>query len=203
MWNYRRKVERDLERWTSSGWVTASGAAEIRKDLAKAQGVGLAGVLGILASVLLAFGVFSFVAAHWNEMGRPLRLGSLFALLWAGYAAAGILYSRNMRALGDAAVLFAVAVFGASIALVSQMYHIEGHPPDGVMLWWLGALLSGVALRSNPALALAMALVCVWAGMEMGTRNRVFWPFLIGWAAVAAAFLWQRWCRDCISQDWR
>ncbi len=193
MWNYRRNLERDLERWTREGWVTSGGAAEIRKDLAKAPGIGLAGVLGILASVLLAFGVFSFVAAHWDEMPRLARLGMLLGLMGLGYLLAGVLETRGKPALADAALLFAVSVFGASIALISQMYHIDGHPPDGVMLWWLGALLAGVALRSNPVLALAMVLVCVWAGMEMGTRNRVFWPFLIGWAAVTAAFFWQRW----------
>lgn len=193
MWNYRRHVERDLERWRAAGWVTPAGAAEIRKDLAKASGVGLAGVLGILASVLLAFGVFSFVASHWDEMPRLARLALMFGLLWTGYVAAGVLYARDMRAFGDAAVLFAVAVFGASIALISQMFHIDGNPPDGVYVWWIGALLAGVLLRSNPALALAMVLVCVWTGMEMGQRQRVYWPFLIGWAAVTAAFVWQRW----------
>ena len=190
---YQRHVERDLERWRAAGWVTPSGAAEIRKDLAKAAGIGLAGVLGILASVLLAFGVFSFVASHWDEMPRLLRLALLFALLWAGYAAAGVLFARNMRAFGDAAVLFAVAVFGASIALISQMFHIDGNPPDGVFVWWIGALIAGVLLRSNPALALAMVLVCVWTAMEMGQRQRVYWPFLIGWTGVTAAFLWQSW----------
>ena len=190
---YRRHVERDLERWAGAGWVTPSGAAKIREDLANSRGIGLAGVLSILASVLLAFGVFSFVAAHWDEMPRLLRLALLFALLWAGYAAAGVLFARHMRTFGDAAVLFSVAVFGASIALISQMFHIDGNPPDGVYAWWIGALVAGVLLRSNPALALAMVLVCVWTAMEMGQRQRVYWPFLIGWAAVTAAYLWQRW----------
>ncbi len=193
MWNYRRNLERDLERWTRAGWVTPSGAAEIRKDLARAPGIGLAGVLGILASVLLAFAVFSFVGANWDEIPRLARMVLLFGLMGLGYFIAGVLETWGKPALGDAALLFAVSVFGASIALISQMYHIDGHAPDGVMLWWLGALLAGVVLRSNPVLALAMVLVCVWSGMEMAARNRVFWPFLIGWTAVTAAFSWQRW----------
>ena len=93
----------------------------------------------------------------------------------------------------DAAILFAVAAFGASIMLISQMFHIDGNPPDGVLLWLLGALLSGVALRSNPALAFAMVLAALWTGMESGQTSSVHWPFLIAWAAVSAAFVWQRW----------
>lgn len=193
MWTYRRQLERDLERWTREGWVSESSAQKIRADAAAAAGFGLPGVLGILASVLLAFAVFSFVGAHWEEIPRLARLLMLFGLMATGYLLAGVLESRGKSALADAALLFAVSVFGASIALISQMYHIDGHPPDGVLLWWLGALIAGAVLRSNPVLALAMVLVCVWAVMEMGTRNRVFWPFLIGWAAVAAALVWQRW----------
>jgi uncharacterized membrane protein len=60
-------------------------------------------------------------------------------------------------------------------------------------LWWIGALFAGVVLRSNPALALAMVLVVVWWSLEVSERWTVFWPFLIGWAAVTAAFVWQRW----------
>ncbi len=160
MWNYRRNVERDLERWTGAGWVTPSGAAEIRKDLAKSPGIGLAGVLGILASVLLAFAVFSFVGANWDEIPRLARMVLLFGLMGLGYLIAGVFETRGKAALADAALLFSAAVFGASIALISQMYHIDGHAPDGVMLWWIGAFFAGVLLRSNPVLALAMVLVC-------------------------------------------
>jgi uncharacterized membrane protein len=77
--------------------------------------------------------------------------------------------------------------------LISQMYNIDGNPPDGVLMWWIGALFAGAVLRSNPALALAMILVCVWSFMESSERSGVHWPFLIGWAAVTAAFVWQGW----------
>jgi uncharacterized membrane protein len=77
--------------------------------------------------------------------------------------------------------------------LVSQMYHMDGNPADAVLLWAAGALLAGVVLRSNPALALAMILVVVWGCMEAWRLDRAFWPFLGPWALVAAAFYWQRW----------
>jgi uncharacterized membrane protein len=84
-------------------------------------------------------------------------------------------------------------MFGASIMLISQMYNISGNPADGVLMWWVGTLFAGAVLRSNPALALAMILVCVWSFLETSERNEVHWPFLIGWALVTGAFTWQRW----------
>ena len=194
MWGYRRRLTRDLEQWQANGWLTADGRASISAELARSgREVGLASALGILASVLLAVAALSFVAAHWQDMPRLLRLALIFSLLWSGYAAAGVFTQRGMPAFADAAILFSVTMFGAAIMLMSQMFHIDGNPPDGILLWWAGALAAGVALRSNPALALTMVLVCLWASMQTWQHTAVYWPFLIGWAAGSAAFLWQRW----------
>ena len=195
MWaSYRKRLKHDLDRWYSNGWVSEVGRTAILADQAKSgREMGLASALGILASVLFGFAAISFVAAHWEDVPRLGRLGLLLAAIWLGYGIAGWLTARNQRSFADAAILFAVAMFGASIMLISQMYNIDGNPPDGVLMWWIGALFAGVVLRSNPALALAMILVCVWSSMELSQRNGVHWPFLIGWAAVTAAFIWQRW----------
>ena len=103
------------------------------------------------------------------------------------------MFQRGPRGFGHAATLLGVAVFGASIMLISQMYHMDGNPPDAVLVWAIGALVTGVLLRSNPALALAMVLMSLWGWMETAQREGVFWPFLLGWGAVAAAFYWRKW----------
>lgn len=194
MWGYQRRLNRDLTRWQEQGWVSAANADRIRADAANAPGVSLPGVLGILAAILLGFAVMSFVAAHWNEMPRLARLALLFSTMWAAYGAAGFFNTRGMNVFADAAILMAVSVFGASIMLISQMFHIDGNPPDGVLLWWVGSLLAGVALRSNPALALTLVLVCLWSFVWMDMHGgKTHWPFLIGWALAAAAFYWQQW----------
>ena len=194
MWVSSKRLTDDVRRWRSLGWVTQEGEAKILDEVTvSGRGIGLAGALGILASVLLGVAAISFVAAHWQDMPRMLRLALMLGLIWAGYGAAGVFADRGQRMFADAAILFAVAMFGASIMLISQMFHIDGNPPDGMLLWAGGALLSGVALRCNPALALAMGLVAAWSGLETGQTGHVHWPFLGGWAAITAAFAWLRW----------
>lgn len=204
MWGSKRRSAADISRWRANGWLTPEGEAHIVRELARSgREVGLASALGILASVLLGVATMSFVAAHWAELPRIARLSLLFGLMFGGYATAGFLSQRPVNptqarvstsAFADAAILFAVSTFGASIMLISQMFHIEGHAPDGIALWGAGALLSGVVLRSSPALALAMILAVLWWAMELSERSNVIhWPFLVGWAAVTAAFAWHRW----------
>ena len=194
MRSYRKRIERDLPRWREAGWVTPEGEAAIRRDVASgAHSLGLANALAILAAVLIGFAAMSFVAANWQEMPRLLRIGMLVAALWASYATAHAMAQRNMTAFADAAILLGVAIFGASIMLISQMYHMDGSPANFVLVWAAGSFLAGVLLRSNPALAFTMVLIVIWGLMEALRLERVFWPFLLPWALVSAAFYWQRW----------
>jgi uncharacterized membrane protein len=194
MSRYARRLDRDLARWREAGWLTSDGEAAIRSDVAaQSHKVEIAPVLGILGAVLIGFGAMSFVAAHWSEMPRLFRLVLIFGGLFCSYGAAGILFDRRHPAFAHAAILVGVALFGAGIMLVAQMYHIEGNAPDAVLMWALGALLAGVVLRSDPALALAMLLMGLWSGWEMSDSGHVHWAFLVGWAAVAGAMLWRGW----------
>ena len=194
MWGYRARLERDLARWREQGWISDAGADEIQRDLAsRGRGIGLPTTLAILGAVLIGFAAMSFVAANWQDMPRLMRLALLLAGLWGCYGLAGWLMVRNLEAFAHAAVLAGVGVFGASIMLIAQMYHIDGNPPEAVLTWAMGALLAGVLLRSNPVLALAMVLIGLWSAWQTGLTEAVHWPFLIGWGAVSGAFLWRRW----------
>jgi uncharacterized membrane protein len=194
MWSYRKRIDRDLVRWREAGWITPEGESAIRVDLEKGiRTLGLANALAILSAVLIGFAVMSFVAANWQDMPRIVRMGLLMASLWASYALAGAFARRGMEGFAHAAVLMGIGIFGGSIMLISQMYHMDGNPADAVLLWAAGAFVAGVGLRSNPALALAMILVTYWGISEALRLDTVFWPFLVPWALVSAAFYWQRW----------
>jgi uncharacterized membrane protein len=191
---YRARVERDLTRWQASGWVSEAGAAAIRAELAARKSpVGAAGVLAILGAVLFGFAAMSFVAANWNDMSKLARLLLLLALLWAFYGGAAWLFARQLAGFAHAAVLGGIAVYGASIMLIAQMYHMEGDPPDAVLFWALGALLATILLRSNAALAASFVLLAVWTGMERGINETAHWPFLALWAVTAAVAAWLAW----------
>ena len=185
---YRHKVERDLARWQTQGWVSEAGASAIRTDLdTRKSAFGVASIFAVLGAVLFGFAVMSFVAAHWTGMSKLARLGLLLVTLWGCYGGAAYLFQRQLNAFAHAALLGGIAVFGASIMLMAQMYHMEGNPPDAVLTWALGALLTAVALRSNPALAATFVLLVVWTCMERGFSEWAHWGFLVPWAATTAS----------------
>jgi uncharacterized membrane protein/uncharacterized membrane-anchored protein len=191
---YHTKVQRDLARWQSAGWVSDSGAAAIKADLAaRKPAFGAAAGLAILGAVLFGFAVVSFVAANWSGMSKLARLLLLLAALWACYGGAAYLFARRLGAFAHAAVLAGIAVYGASIWLIAQAYHMDGNPPDAVLLWALGALLAAVLVRSRAALAAAFVLLTVWTCWERGENEAWHWQFLALWAAAVAATAWLDW----------
>ena len=191
---YSHWVERDLARWQAAGWVTDRGAASIRADLAsRGSAIGAAGIFAILGAVLFGFAVMSFVAAHWSAMSKLARLLLILGALWACYGGALYLFARKLDAFAQAAVLGGIAVYGAGIMLIAQMYHMEGNPPDAVLYWALGALLATALLQSRPALAATFVLLVVWSVWERALSDIPHWGFLPVWVAALAVAAWLDW----------
>jgi uncharacterized membrane protein len=188
--SYRSRIETDLKRWQDAGWISADGFTAIRGDLDSRQSrFGLPHVLALLGGVLLCFAAMTFVASNWQAMSKLLRLSVLAAGLWGSFAAAFAFFRREQEAFGHTAVLAGSGIFGAAIMLIAQMYHIDGHPPDAVLVWSLGAALAGVVLRSPPVLILATLLLALWSGWESTLAHAVHWAFVPAWLALTAASL--------------
>ena len=201
-WRSNGTLRSDIVRWREAGWVTEPGATAILTELAGRRGPGPAAVLSMLGAALLCFAAMSFVAAHWEGMPRVVRLGLLLSLMVGSYALAAELSARKLEAFAQAALLAGVGLFGANIMLVSQMYHIDGNPPDAVLVWAIGAIATGVVARSRAVLGLAFILINLWGVWETAQRmdlfgtdrvSAVYWPYLIGWAVVTAAIAMQGW----------
>jgi uncharacterized membrane protein len=193
----RVRLFSDIARWQAEGHITPQGAAEIRRDLdSRTIGTGPTGALAVLGAILLGFAIMSFVAANWAAMPKLAKLALLFSGIAASYGTAFELFRRNLDVFAHAAVLAGVALFGGAIMLIAQMYHMDGHPPDAVWLWALGALAAGWLLKSNPALAAATVLICVWSFMEVtGSSRNIHWGFLPMWALAAGGIATTRWVR--------
>jgi uncharacterized membrane protein len=190
MIGYRARIETDLKRWQEAGWLTGDGARAIQADIAsRGSRFGLPQVLALLGGVLLCFGAMTFVASNWQAMSKLARLAVLAVGLWGSFGAAFAFFRRGQDAFGHTAVLVGSGVFGAAIMLISQMYHVDGHPPDAVLVWGIGAALAGVVLRSNPALVLAVLLLGLWSAWESNLVQAVHWAFLPAWAALTASSL--------------
>lgn len=197
MWQraYLRKLKSDIDLWIERGWVTPANAELILKaseerPTARRMPV----ILAILGAVLIGFAAMSFVAANWNEIPKLVKLMMIFGAMWAAWIAAIMLEKRNHPAYAQAAVLAGLALFGAGIMLIAQIYHIVTDDPAGVLAWAIAALTAAILLPSRPALALGILLAVIWSVFAWQLDDTVpHWPFWVLWAISALVALRLAW----------
>lgn len=192
MLGYTAHLRRDLARWRERGWISAEQEERMAADAATHSGFSAGSVLAILGAVLLCLAIVTFVAANWEALPRIIRLGILFGTLWLSYALAYGLFRTGRDQFGHAMLLIGGAVFGASIMLIAQTYHISGSPADAVLLWGAGVFLAAVLMQSTASLIFAILLLAVWLVIgETEGPSIPMWQFAIAWGLCAAA-VWRQ-----------
>ncbi len=191
---FLKHLHKELPSWIEQGWVTEENSQAIVEhvDQQVSQTNFLAYAIAILGVLLLGSGIITYFAANWNEMSKLAKLFLLLGSLYAAYALGGyFINSERSPKLGQAFLLLGVILFGANIMLIAQIYHIDSHYPNGVLLWTLGGVLTAYLLRSQAALIAAIALATLWTSMESFGFDRIHGWYLILWLAILPAiYLW-------------
>jgi len=190
---YRQRLEADLERWEANGVVTPAATAAIRVALPPlAPGINIAVVVAIVGGLLIAAAFLAFVAAHWIELARLLRLAILFAGILAAHGLGGWFARAGQPVLADLCAAVGAIIFGAGIALVGQMYHLGGDFAGGMLLWSLGALATAALTGSRGALAVALVAASIWSSMRIFEVRDPHFSFLVIWVIAAGlALAWK------------
>lgn len=202
MWDraYLNRLRKELPGWAAKGWVTPAGEAAIlgEAEARAAHGLHVMPVaLAVIGALTLGTGIILFFAANWVEMSKLAKLAVLFGGMWGAYAVAGFGLSGSARAsrvLAQAMLLLGIILFGANIHLIAQIYHIDAHYPNGVLMWSLGALALVWLVPSQAAAVAGIALATLWSGMEIvDFDQRTHWPFLIVWGLFLIPALARQW----------
>ena len=201
MASYPTKVKRDIARWREAGLVDDATAAALSFDIERNGGrsVSFGTVLTMMAAALFAAAVLIFIAANWEAIPRLMRVFMLLALILAGYVGGAFFKLRGHDAAGEASWLVAAAGFGASIALIGQIYHMSGDEAQAVLVWGAGVALAAAMLRSGPLTAGAVLLAGVWMVMETSSSWRLGPP--LSWIAIAILlYVLSFWTRSRLSR---
>lgn len=125
----------------------ANGASTSPVESKEKQRVNIVQIVSYIGAVLIAIGIFSFVAANWPDMPSTTKIITLMTLLMLSYAAAYICETNQMKKTAGAFYLLGSLVYGASIFLIAQIFNIRGNWAEGFLYWMIGliplALITG------------------------------------------------------------
>ncbi len=166
-------VDKALEHWENEGLLTPSKVHELRASLhhhdAAIPGKAISAFTAI-GGVLIGLGVILFVASNWNEMAAVAKVLLLvIGMLVSGVAGYVLAWERDMEKTGLAVSLVNILIFGASMFLVGQIYHLPFTLWWVALLWWLGTAYFAVVLRSRLHAWLSVPLFLLFVGWARST----------------------------------
>ena len=125
------------------GVITQEIAGRIQDHYKKKKGAlttnHLFVVFGILGAILMGLGITLIIAHNWDELLRETRIFFAFLPLILGQILCGYILVKKQSSIvwkesGTAFLFFAV---GASIFLISQIYHIQGDLSSFLLTWMI------------------------------------------------------------------
>lgn len=142
-------LDRDLERWLKAGLIDAATRERIAAFEGARRRPTLLYALAGLGATTIGIGIVSIVAANWDAIGRPAKLGVDLAL---GLLLAGGLYwsvTRERRVATE--VLAGIDFFFvlASLALIGQVYQINAPTYRALVTWSLATALLMSLVRTR------------------------------------------------------
>jgi uncharacterized membrane protein len=189
---FRRTLRQEANRWRSEGFIDSDFHAKLADRYqfdsldAEASGTFISAIIG-LGGILIGLGILSFVALNWQYLDKPYRIVVLLGALLAVNTGGFYLWQRSQtRRLGQGLLVLGAMIFGADLALLAQLFHVDGDTFILFMGWAIGVLLMAYALRLPSLGVMAIALMgCgFWgaaaSGIGMGS-------------AIATAPIWAQW----------
>ena len=127
-------------------------------------------IIVIIGAVLVGAGIFSFIAANWLEMTKPIKIGIILISMGISYGVGWYLKEKSeLQKTGEALILLGAVIYGAGIFLVGQMFNIRANWPDGFILWMIGTIAMAFAAELYPLFYLAIPLgIIAIAGHPFG-----------------------------------
>lgn len=153
-------------------------------------------VFGLLGALLIGAGIILIFAHNWDFLS-PLQksfiaLGNL--LIWQSLALYFLLRKRHSIIWRELSALLWGLNVGASLALVSQAYHLQGDLASFLLLWFLLALPITYLLKARIAaiglmlLALLFLILTAYLNYRQNYQPSVHWIWLMV-ATLAPAYI--------------
>src|SRR5574337_513198 len=184
--SFSRHLPGEVQDWVRDGLIGQAQADAIVGRYAQDRDRSLQSlqVVCIAGAVLLALGIILIIAHNWNAIHPLVKLGGLLVLLaGAHYAGWRLRFDTpSLPRVGDALLLIAGLLFLAGIGLVSQIYHLDERPPNGVLLWWIGIAAMPWLAQSSALQALSTIGFVAWLGMEAAAFDSWIYMGTASWA---------------------
>jgi uncharacterized membrane protein len=154
---FRRILRQEASQWEQDGLIDRNLHAQLADryqfdKLEDEASNSFVTILTGLGCVLIGMGILSFVAANWQYLDKTWRIAVMLILFVVVNSSGFYLWQQghskiNQQRFGEGLLLLGGLLFGANIALLSQLFHIGGEIGVLFMGWSIGVMIMAYCLR--------------------------------------------------------
>jgi len=175
---FKRDLHHEARQWVTDGLIDTAQAEAICRRYGidyhdQTQHSFGYYVLVALGYLFIGLAVIVLIGENWEDIPRAVRMGGLIGLTLACNGIGLVAWRREKRSLATLWFFLGGLMYGASIMLIAQIYHIGEHFPDGIFWWALGVFPLALLLGSNLIMLQAMTLAYLWFFVE---SNLLYFP---------------------------
>lgn len=157
------KVINELEKLVAADVITEEVAINIRNYYSGGEDKSqnrLFLIFAVLGALLVGSGIILIIAHNWDDFPRSIKtfFAVIILLIAQGLCAYTLLKKRADRAWEESSSTFLFFAFGASIALLSQIYNLPGNVASFLLSWLLFCFPIMYVMKSS----MASILHIVW-----------------------------------------
>lgn len=196
---HRQMLEPEIRRWVEAGLLSAEQAGGILATYPVRHRQAALLAFSLIGSILILVGLILVLAANWDAIPGLAKLVLLLVLL-AGATLVAVEGETRARfaPARESAWLFAVLLPLLALALISQHFHVEGHPFPLLLTWILLVTPTAVLSLSRAAWAVWLCGLPILLGAGVDhydvREGSAYWLFCgLGLAMIGVSRVWLVW----------
>ena len=185
--------EKQIKEWLKMGVINQEQAskmlADVHQQSKEEKSDKFIVAISTIGAILLGIGAILFVASNWRGMSNIIKVLLLLVSTFGAYYLGFFFkyHKKNLPKVGVSLFFLGALLFGASIFLIAQIYHINANSHMLVLIWLISILPLIYAFRSTPITALSAILFFIWIGLFIFRGLRFFDETLFSYPVIYLA----------------
>ena len=171
--DFRAWLAKESAAWNQEGLLGAEQREQIlaRYPEATTDSSALAFALKTLAVLLFGAAIFLVISHNWADLPRTGQLATVLLALVLIQGTGLTFFLKGQERSAIIGHLLGCVMYGGGIALIGQIYHLDAHSPDAVLVWCLFTIPFALLLDATVIHLLVIALAGTWLIMETEGYN--------------------------------